>query len=199
MKLHDSDIREPLFGFLENEYGIVRIIEEKTAGKARADVIMVVHDAVYGIEIKSDADTYTRLAKQVKYYNQYFDYNYVTVGISHAMHIEEHVPAFWGIIIAEQTDEGMDFYIRRRPLPNPKVKIEKKVTLLWRPELVHIQERYKMPKYREKSKAFVQKKLLEKLTVQQLNEEISQELFERDYTLIEEEIRRFKENKTQEQ
>ena len=198
MKLHDSDIREPLFTFLENEYGIVRIIEEKTAGKARADVIMVVHDAIYGIEIKSDADTYTRLAKQVRYYNQYFDYNFVAVGISHAMHIEEHVPAFWGIIIAEQTDGGMDFYIRRRPLPNPKMKIEKKVRLLWRPELVHIQERYNMPKYKEKSKAFVQKKLMEKLTVQQLNEEISQELFERDYTLIEEEIRRFKENRSQE-
>lgn len=30
---------------------------------------------IYGIEIKSDADTYTRLAKQVKYYNLYIKIN----------------------------------------------------------------------------------------------------------------------------
>ena len=32
MALHDKDIREPLFDFLEAEYGKIRIIEEKTMG-----------------------------------------------------------------------------------------------------------------------------------------------------------------------
>lgn len=31
--LRDKDIREPLFDFLEETYGKVRIIEEKTMGK----------------------------------------------------------------------------------------------------------------------------------------------------------------------
>ena len=39
--LHDKDIREPLFEFLEEVYGKVRILEEKTMGKSRADVVMV--------------------------------------------------------------------------------------------------------------------------------------------------------------
>ena len=68
--LHDADIREPLFDFLEERYGKVRILEEKTTGRARADVVMVTEQYLYGIEIKSDADTYARLKKQVRYYDQ---------------------------------------------------------------------------------------------------------------------------------
>ena len=50
--LHDKDIREPLFDFLDERYGKNRIIEEKTMGRSRADVVMVTPDALYGIEIK---------------------------------------------------------------------------------------------------------------------------------------------------
>lgn len=32
MAIRDKDIREPLFDFLEAEYGKIRIIEEKTMG-----------------------------------------------------------------------------------------------------------------------------------------------------------------------
>ena len=75
--LYDKDIREPLFDFLEETYGKIRIIEEKSVGRSRADVVMVLPDALCGLEIKSDADTYARLSRQVKDYNQYFDYNYI--------------------------------------------------------------------------------------------------------------------------
>ena len=73
--LHDKDLREPLFLFLEEHFGKNRIFGEKTIGRARADVVMVTPDSLYGIEIKSDADTYARLASQVRYYNKYFDRN----------------------------------------------------------------------------------------------------------------------------
>ena len=56
--LYDKDIREPLFDFLEEMYGKIRILEEKQIGKSRADIVMVLPDLVAGIEIKSDADTY---------------------------------------------------------------------------------------------------------------------------------------------
>ncbi len=55
--LKDKDIREPLFEFLEETYGKVRILEEKTMGRSRADLVMVAPECLYGIEIKSDADT----------------------------------------------------------------------------------------------------------------------------------------------
>ncbi len=192
MTLHDRDIREPLFEYLENEYGIVRIIEEKQMGKCRADAVMITDDALYGIEIKSDADTYTRLKTQVRWYNRYFDFNYIVIGTSHALHIDEHVPAWWGIITVEETDDGIDLYTRRHPLPNPKRKMTDKLSLLWRPELAAIQERHHMFKYKEKSKKFVQEKILEKLPADVLHQEISRELFERDYTLINEELEEYR-------
>ena len=118
--LYDKDIREPLFDFLEETYGKVRILEEKTIGKSRADVVMVTPESLYGIEIKSDADTYVRLGKQVKDYNLFYDYNYVAVGTSHALHVEEHIPEWWGIITVEQAETMVDFYILRRPAKNPE-------------------------------------------------------------------------------
>lgn len=190
--LHDKDIREPLFDFLEETYGKIRILEEKMMGKSRADVVMVTADALYGIEIKSDADSYARLGRQVKDYNLYYDYNYVVVGTSHALHVEEHVPQWWGIITAEAEGEAVDFYILRRPAKNPALVWKRKISILWRPELAHIQELNGMPKYKEKSKLFVMGKILEKVPEEILKRQLCEELFERDYTAIAKEIRDYR-------
>lgn len=40
-------------------------------GKSRADVVMVLEEELVGIEIKSDADTYARLSRQVKDYDRF--------------------------------------------------------------------------------------------------------------------------------
>ncbi len=186
--LYDRDIREPLFDFLETKFGKIRILEEKRTGRARADVVMVTETALHGIEIKSDADTYARLAGQVKWYDRYYDANTVVIGVSHVMHIEEHVPAWWGIITVEETTDGPDFYMARAPKPNPKVDPVLRMSILWRPELVMLQEMNGMPRYREKSKAFVVDKILERIPPETLSRQVSEILFERDYTTIEETI-----------
>ena len=184
--LRDKDIREPLFDFLEAAYGKIRIIEEKTMGRSRADAVMVTEKALFGIEIKSDADSYERLSRQVKDYNKFFDYNFVVAGSRHAHHIGEHVPPVWGIITVEREERGsVDFYMLRQPGLNPKRDMKKKLGLLWRPELTHILAKNQMPKYAGKSKAFIAEKLTEKVEEEILNRQISEELFERDYTVFE--------------
>lgn len=190
--LYDKDIREPLFDFLEERYGKTRIIEEKQVGRSRADVIMVRPSSLSGLEIKSDADTYARLARQVRDYDRYFDYNYVAVGSRHGLHVKEHVPEWWGIITVERIGEKIDFYMLREAKRNPDMQLKAKLGLLWRPELAHIQELNQMPKYSEKSKAFVIDKLLLQVSAALLNEQISQELFERDYTRISETIKAYR-------
>ncbi len=190
--MYDRDIREPLFEFLEEYYGKIRIIEEKRIGRSRADVVMVLSNAVCGIEIKSDADTYARLSRQVQDYDQYCDCNYIVAGTRHAHHVAEHVPNWWGIITAELEEGRPDFYVLRKPGANPKVDWQKKMSLLWRPELVHIQELNQMPRYKEKSKQFVIEKILLKVPKDKLYGQISQELFERDYTKIAEDIRAYR-------
>lgn len=191
--LYDKDIREPLFGFLEETYGKVRILEEKRTGAARADVVMITPEILYGIEIKSDADTYTRLAKQVKYYNWYYDRNIIVVGTSHAMHVAEHVPDWWGIITVEPDENGeADFYVLREAGVNPRVKDKRKITILWRTELNHLLEQNKLPKYKAKSKLFVQEKLLERVPPEILWPQAYEELFERDYNTIAQEIEEYR-------
>ena len=194
--LYDKDIREPLFEFLEEQYGRIRILEEKQMGRSRADLVMVLPGAVAGVEIKSDADTYARLSRQVKDYSQFFDYNLIAVGSSHAHHIEEHVPDWWGIITIEQGEKDgktwIDFYVLRKARENPNVDRKKTLGLLWRTELAHIQKVNHMARYQEKSKKFVIDKILEKVPEKLLKEQISEELFERDYTKIDQEIREYR-------
>ena len=169
-----------------------RIIEEKTMGKSRADVVMVLEEELVGIEIKSDADTYARLSRQVKDYDRFFDRNYVVAGSKHAHHVGEHVPEWWGIITVEEVDGVCDFYVLRKAEKNPKQKMLHKIKLLWRPELAHIQEVNHLPAYKQKSKDFVRKKIMEKVPEDLLHKQISDELFERDYTTIQQQIDEFK-------
>lgn len=220
--LKDKDIREPLFEYLETQYGKTRIIEEKMMGMSRADVIMVITGALVGIEIKSDADTYSRLESQIKDYDKYFDYNIVVVGTSHATHVEEHVPDYWGIITVEEVEGKADFYFLRKPLLNKKMRINRKLEILWRPELTVIQKKFGMPLYAAKSKPFVRKAIIEwtklpptkveisrikreakltgsepvipdtRINLEDLNDEISELLFERDYEKMLAEINEYR-------
>lgn len=194
--LLDKDIREPLFDFLEETFGKVRILEEKTTGRARADVVMITEEKLYGIEIKSDADTYARLKKQVKNYDMYYDRNIVVAGSSHAAHITEHVPKHWGIITVEADKDGdADFYILREPSDNPKVKDDRKISILWRIELNNLLKINGLPKYQWKSKFFVQQALLERVEHDLLWKQACNELFERDYNTIGETIEEYRKSK----
>lgn len=215
--LLDKDIREPLFDFLEERYGKVRILEEKTVGNSRADVVMVIPDKIVGIEIKSDADTYTRLESQVADYDLYFDQNIVVVGSTHAGHVAEHVPDYWGIISVEEYDTGIksdtggkpdaeglkegvsdklthkiDFYVVREMQPNPRADLLRTIRILWRPELAHIQETYSLPMYKGKSKDFVRTLIVDRLPAEIVHHEISEILFERDYATMIEQIQEFR-------
>ena len=190
--LYDKDIREPLFDFLEEKYGKIRILEEKRTGRARADVLMILPSALCGIEIKSDADSYTRLSSQVRNYDMYYDYNMVAVGSRHAAHIAEHVPDYWGIITVDEENGAPDFYVLRPFSKNPLCRIENKISILWRPELSHIQELNDSHENKRMSKKFVTEKILSVVEEEELHREISDELFERDYSTIAERINEYR-------
>lgn len=202
--LYDKNIREPLFDFLDEIYGTNRTLEELMIGKSRADICMITKEYLYGIEIKSDADTYARLKRQVRDYNKYFDMNIVVCGSSHGNHISEHVPDNWGIITVEELDNpdidssnlqlnsNCDFYVLREPTLNPKVTMLNKLSILWRPELVEIKDKFNLPKYDYLSKANLIIKMEEKIPEDLLQKEICSSLLERDYTKISETIENYR-------
>ena len=195
--LKDKDIREPLFEFLEENYKKIRIFEEKNIGRSRADIIMIQNSLIYGIEIKSDADTYVRLKSQIEDYDKFFDYNIIVVGSSHAYHVKEHIPEHWGIIVTEIADNKIDFYILREPEYNEKINLFYQASFLWRPEIAHIQEINGLYKYAGKSKEFVINYICESVEKEKLKKQITDELFERDYTKIFDEINKYREEKKQ--
>jgi hypothetical protein len=177
----DKDMREPLFDYLDTEFGKVRTIEEKIIKKSRADVLAITDGAIIGIEIKSDADTYTRLATQVKDYDKYCDYCYIAVGESHRLHAAEHVPDHWGVLIISPNGEVTQ---QREASPNKKVKLKTQLDLLWRPELLGIQLKYGYPKYANKKRSEIYDYLIERLDEEQLKRDMTDQLFERDYTVF---------------
>ena len=61
--LRDKDIREPLFDFLEEMCGKIRILEEKQMGKSRADIVMVLPELAH-IQELNDMPKYKEKSKQ---------------------------------------------------------------------------------------------------------------------------------------
>lgn len=186
--LYDKDIREPLFDYLEDNFGKIRILEEKTMGKSRADVIMVRPSEIVGIEIKSNADTYERLKGQVRSYNRFCDRNYIVTGLRHSKHVAEHVPDFWGIICIYEDNNKIIIEELREALPNPRIKLVNQLSWLWKLELSDILFINKLPKYKQKSKAFICEKLIAKVEPDLLKSQLCEQLFERDYTLWDESL-----------
>ncbi len=133
--LYDRDIREPLFDYLEERFGKTRMFEEKIIGRSRADIIMLTERQLIGLEIKSDADTYERLKRQIRDYNKYCDVNYVVVGKSHEKHVRNIFLPGGELLWWKQREKEMVINEKKSASENPKMKRELQITLLWRPEL----------------------------------------------------------------
>ena len=94
--------------------------------------------------------------------------------------------------LREKVQSGIVFTVMRMPEDNPNLDIQKKLGILWRPELAHIQEINDMPKYKEKSKVWVIEKIVQKIPQDLLRYQVTDELFERDYTTIAERINEYR-------
>jgi len=177
----DLVIRESLCEYLDNKYDKIRIIDELVIGKARADIVAVT-DMLTGYEIKGDTDSYTRLPEQIKEYDRYFQQNYLVVGKSHSKSAPAHIPPYWGLLCVSETEDDLPVELLQAPAKNPKFSMRKQISLLWRRELVSILVANKLPKCSGKSKAFIRRYLLENVPAENLQLQICEELFEREWT-----------------
>ena len=183
--LFDEDIRILLFDYLDLRYPKVRTFEEMVMGKSRSDVVALLPDALVGIEIKSDADTYARLATQVKDYDKFFDMNYIVVGSSHLRRVAEHIPTHWGILHVDQTEEEPIIREVRAAGQNPKIKLKTQFVFMWKRELWALLKLNNLPAYKQKSRKFIIDTLLSKVDEHTLKMQMCDMLFERDYSIFE--------------
>lgn len=130
--LYDKDIREPLFYYLEERFGKSRILEELNMGRSRADVVMVLPQRIVGLEIKSNADTYDRLERQVKDYNKFCDSNYIVTGLRHVKHVAGHIPDYWGILCIYEDNRKVIIDEVRPAADNPSVLKASQMSWLWK-------------------------------------------------------------------
>ena len=183
--LYDEDIRLLLFDYLDARFPKVRTFEEKIMGHSRSDVVAVLPGAIMGIEIKSDADSYTRLVTQVKDYDKYFDINFIAVGSSHVKHVHEHIPPHWGVLLVDQTEDEPVIRHVRAPRINPKVKIKTQLAFMWRSELLLLLRANGIRGYAGKARRMMEKALTELVPEKELKNQMCYLLFERDYSVFE--------------
>jgi hypothetical protein len=120
----------------------VVLIEELglRGGAVRADMA-VVNGALHGYEIKSDRDSFRRLEKQAKAYNQVFDTATLIVGPTHANAAGTYLHPWWGIVIADATLGEPRFDVIRAAEPNPERDARALVQFLWREDAIALLEK----------------------------------------------------------
>ncbi len=185
--LFDEDIRILLFDYLDFKYPKVRTFEEKIIGRSRSDVVVVLPDAVIGIEIKSDADSYARLSTQIKDYDKYFDMNYILVGESHLTQVGKHIPGHWGILYVDQREEEPIVREARSACQNPKIKLKTQFAFIWKRELLELLRINGLYSHRHKKRMLIVDTLTANVEPKLLKLQMCDILFERDYSIFEEE------------
>jgi hypothetical protein len=153
--MKDYGIREAICSYIECTHPEkYRIIDELVIGEARADIV-VVTDELTGYEIKSDADSYTRLPGQITEYDRYFQRNYLVVGATHKMTASKHIPPYWGILCVSKIKKSIQIETIRETEQNPKYSQKTQLSLLWRKELKNILKANNLPKCSGKTKAYM--------------------------------------------
>lgn len=171
--MRDRDVRSALRRKVLAEHmrdpGTLVIDELGVAhGSARVD-IAVVNGKLHGYEIKSDADTLNRLPAQAVAYNAVFDLVTIVAGTKHLEHLEDSVPAWWGIKAARQGPRGaIHFDVVRPARKNPAIAPVDLAHLLWRDEAVAVLENAGLRGVRSKNRAALYELLATHLSLDEL-------------------------------
>jgi hypothetical protein len=116
-----------------------RIIEELgiKRGEVRADIV-VVNGETHGYEIKSTEDTLRRLRAQDERYSSVFDRVTLVTAARHMPTAAAMVPTWWGVIIANETANGIGLEFHRRGEENPRRDPRAAAEFLWRDETLRL-------------------------------------------------------------
>lgn len=139
--ISEADIRRGMIASLSARHllGPNRVVlEEMPVGRGSARVdIAVVSNMVAGYELKSEADSLSRLQRQATFYNRAFDEMTLVTTSSHlesAMHL---IPEWWAVMIANVTKPAsLEINTFRPGRTNPVVLITGYLKFLERCELI---------------------------------------------------------------
>jgi hypothetical protein len=141
--VRDRDVREALHRkVLKDHHGDANtlVLDELGLrhGACRVDVA-VVNGYLHGFEIKSDADTLSRLPAQIPVYSAVLDRATLVVGERHLLGAKDLVPEWWGIKVVIAGPRGGITFETEQPFEtNPSINPLALAELLWRPEVFEV-------------------------------------------------------------
>ena len=144
----------------------------------RADVVEV-NGLLCGFEIKSARDHLKRLDRQVGAFNRLFDQITLVADRRH-MAFLSGLPAWWGLLEAQPSREGVELVLVRTPSPNPKRELAVQIRLLWKSELAGALGDIGVTPDRHATRAGMQEQLLQAADHEQLEAIIRAKLLARD-------------------
>jgi hypothetical protein len=160
-----------------------KIVEEMGiwSGSVRIDVA-VINGELSGYELKSDRDTLERLPLQADLYSRVFDRLALVVGRRHAKKGRDHIPKWWGIVVAEQTEvHGILLTLEREAQRNPTPDPYLVAKLLWKQEALGVLDQYGLAKgWRARDVNEIHRRLVTELDFPMLSAEVRKVLKERD-------------------
>lgn len=181
-RLNDKDIRKVIYGSFSGSREETRLLEEFPMGDSRADMLLVTRTKLTGLEIKSDRDSFVRLARQIRDYEKFFDTNYLVTGTYHVEEALRTVPEHWGIYEVYESAGGT--YVMecvRGAGMALKDNVEEKLYLLWRNELMRIIREYRLASGNLQRKDKMISKIVRGLSVPVIQSEICSALLRREY------------------
>lgn len=179
--MRDRDVRLAVRNYLEalhRDDVDTRIVEEMGvwSGSVRVD-LAVINGELAGFELKSDSDTLQRLPVQADVYSRVFDQVTLVVGRRHAEKASDIIPNWWGVMVAEQTDNGVTLEHHkcgsRNPSPDPSLI----AGLLWKEEALEVLEAHGLATgWRSKPAKAIHQRLAQELSFSDLGDEVRQAL-----------------------
>ena len=137
-KVTDPDIRVLLVDKLRKQFYQSRVVNEMCVCRCRVDVaVLSPQSGFVGYEIKSEADSLTRLRRQVTNYDHVFSYMTIVVYDNHYNHALEIIPSYWGVIKVTKNGFGkLALVDARSPTRNPRRKQYQVADMLWKQEII---------------------------------------------------------------
>jgi hypothetical protein len=142
----DACIRAPLIEWLRSQHpddGSTELIQEFKMPRPSARIdLAVVNGELAGFEIKSDADTLSRLNVQVPAFSRFFDRVSIVTTRKHLKETRRKIPAWWGIILY---GDGGSFRTKRAAKRNQRVDVRSLLFALSKNEIAELGRRAARP------------------------------------------------------
>lgn len=187
-QLNDKQIRKALKSYLSGAAINPKLIVDELSvhnGNARVDVVAF-YDYPHSFEIKSDRDNFSRLTRQIAYYDYTFKKNNLVTTAKYIDKAFQHIPKHWGIWLAGTQNESIvDIKCCRKAKINREWSPEKALLTLWKSELVTLNSlitESKAPK--SSSRAVLASKLGKEVNKSTLQQNFFEVLFKRFNSMV---------------